>query len=263
MTKRPTVGILGGNGWIGSILGRNALASGLILPEHLLVSSSRRPWRYSHWPGVTRLPAEQLAECADILVLAIPPGPFSRLAIEASDKLVVSLMARVPVELVQKRTGSRQIVRAMPNIAAEFRKSYTPWFASPGIDAEHRSWLRAFFGASGVEEEVTCEAHIDYLTALTGSGPAFPALISTILIEHAVGNGLSPTQATRAVLTMLEGASHLLVNGNTPPDEVVHRFISYRGTTTEGLKAMTAHGLKQALTKGIEAAVQAASATQK
>lgn len=261
MAHNPTVGILGGNGWLGSILGRNALASGLVSPEHLLISTSRRPWRYHNWPGVAAIPADRLAERADILILSVRPEDFSHLDIHASGTLIISVMAGVPVELIHSRTGSRQIVRAMPNIAAEFRKSYTPWFASPGVGDAGKSWARAFFGASGIEDEVTCEPHIDYLTALTGSGPAYPALISKLLIEHATASGLTLPQATRAVLTMLEGASHVLINGGISPDELVHRFYTYSGTTTEGLKAMCANGLNEALSRGIEAAAKAASAS--
>ncbi len=259
MADRPTVGILGGNGWMGSALGRNALSAGLIAPEHLLVSTSRRNWSYRDWPGVTPTPSHLLIERSDILILAVRPEHFAPLVIDASGKLVISIMARVPMAMIQEKTRSQQTVRAMPNAAAEFRQSYTPWQASPQVDDTRKSWLQEFFAASGAEDEVSCEQHIDYLTALTGSGPAFPALIANILIEHAMSRGLSEAQATRAVVTTLDGAARVFQHGPDTPAELVRRFLSYAGTTTEGLKAMMTHGLNEALFAGVDAAENAAS----
>lgn len=259
MAGTPTIGILGGNGWMGSALGRNALASGLVAPENLIVSTSRREWAYNHWPAVTAESPEHLAHRSDILILSVRPEDFSRLSLNARGKLVISVMAKVSIDAIREKTGSTRIVRSMPNAAAEFQRSYTPWLASKEVDEPQKRWLQSFFRASGAEDEIHCEQDLDYLTALTGSGPAFPALIANILIEHATSRGLTEAQANKAVLTAMDGAIQVLQRGPDSPDQLVHRFLSYGGTTTEGLKTMQAHGLRTALHEGIEAAFHAAS----
>ncbi|WP_018916487.1 pyrroline-5-carboxylate reductase family protein [Vreelandella zhanjiangensis] len=259
MKPTLTLGIIGGNGWLGSALGRCVLASGLIAPSQLVVTASRQHNRYQDWPGVTCVEsADALTEIAEIIVVSVRPEQFSQLTLSLENQLVISLMAKVPMVALASITGSDRIVRAMPNAAAAVGRSYTPWCATPSLSAADRDFVQRLFSACGVSDEVENESQIDYLTALTGSGPAFPALLADALIHHAIKQGISPEVAQRGVLHTLSGASQLMLEENASPTEMVARFLDYNGTTTKGLNAMLQHGFREAVQQGIEAAYGAA-----
>ena len=145
-------------------------------------------------------------------------------------------------------------MRTLPNAAAEVRKSYTPWIASDGAGEDDRRIVRAIFGACGVEDEVRSETEIDYLTGLTGSGPAFPALLAEAMMADAVAHGLDPEVARRAVNTVLVGAGRLLERRDDCPAETVRTFLDYRGTTAAGLSAMIEADIASPIFRGLSAA---------
>jgi pyrroline-5-carboxylate reductase len=257
---KGTVGIIGGNGWIGRSIGRSMLKSGFIDPASWVLSSrSGLADGYSEWPDIRSTSDNgELAERADVIILAVRPDQFANVRIDALGKLVVSVMAGIPVAGLQVRTGSKRIVRAMPNAAAEIDRSYTPWFAAPAVTAADKSLIQGLLATFGSGDELPCEAHIDYLTGLTGSGPAFPALLASALLSHAVGRGLPLHVARRSVTAVVAGASQLITADGETPGAIVRRFMDYRGTTAAGLQAMMDHGLQDAVHAGLSAAEAAA-----
>ncbi|CAO1659911.1 MULTISPECIES: pyrroline-5-carboxylate reductase family protein [Salinicola] len=255
MQQAPTLGIIGGNGWLGSALGRAALASGLIAPQQLVVTASRSGYRYGEWPGVTCVDsAGALLESADIVVVSVRPEQFAELDLALENRLVISLMAKVSIATLTQATGSERIVRAMPNAVAAIGRSYTPWCATPAVSRAERDWVQRLFSTCGSSDELDDEAQIDYLTALTGSGPAFPALLADALIGHAIAQGIPEAIARRGVLHNLSGSLQLMLEEATPPAEIVKRFLDYGGVTTEGLNAMIQGGFQRAVHDGLEAA---------
>lgn len=67
-------------GWLGSALGRSVLASGLIAPNQLVVTASRRHNRYQDWTGVTCVEStDALMEIAEVAVVSVRPEQFAQL----------------------------------------------------------------------------------------------------------------------------------------------------------------------------------------
>jgi pyrroline-5-carboxylate reductase len=257
---RPTIGIIGGTGWLGSAIARAMLKAGFVEPSQLILSS-RSTTGLSGWPDVAcTADNRELADRSDVIILSVRPDQFSTVEIDARGKLVISVMAGVPVAKLAGNCGSDRIVRAMPNAAAEIGKSYTPWFASDGASGEDEDLVRQLFETCGTTDEVFREADIDYLTGLTGSGPAFPALLAQAMIGHALAKGLPRDIATRAAIAVVAGASQLLTEANASPEETVRTFLDYRGTTAAGLRGMIDSGFIAAVGTGLDAAEAAATA---
>lgn len=112
--------------------------------------------------------------------------------------------------------------------------------------------MQALLGCCGLAEEVPSEDQLDYLTGLTGSSPAFPALLADAMIRDAVERGLDRDMARRAVAGAVAGASQLL--GDAEPADLVQTFIDYRGTTAAALEAMLDGGFRRLVHKGLKAA---------
>lgn len=260
MSISARVGIVGGNGWLGNAIASAAVSAGVIDRASLRLSgrSASRgadPIAGAHW---THDNAE-LVRGSDIVVLSVRPDQFPAVDIDARGKLVVSVMAGVPIRAIAARTGAERIVRAMPNAAASIRKSFTPWFATTTVTAEDKRSVQKLFASCGEADEVPAEAHIDYCAGLTGSGAAFPALLAQAMVEHATARGLPPAFARRAARGVLVGASQLMAESGDPAP-IVQEMIEYRGTTAAALQTMIDKGFKTAVGSGLDAAAAKSAA---
>jgi pyrroline-5-carboxylate reductase len=260
MFEEPTIGIIGGSGWLGRSIASAMLDKAFIQPGALVLSnrSASNPLD-AKWSQVTVTSNNQaLVERCDVVIVSVRPEQFADIEIFAENRLVISLMAGVPMEDLVQRTGSRQVIRAMANAAAEIGKSYTPWFATQGVTDEQKALAQRLFETFGSADQVFSESHLNYLTALVGTGPAYPALLVRSLFQHAVSSGLPPVIAQRAANAVVVDASQLIGNGHSV-DELLQTLINYRGVTAAGLEAMLAGGFDKTIKAGLDSATSVAS----
>ncbi|MGB3417089.1 MAG: pyrroline-5-carboxylate reductase dimerization domain-containing protein [Mesorhizobium sp.] len=257
MTPLRTIGIIGGNGWLGRAIGHALLDAGLIEPSGLTLSCrAGTSGTFADRPQVVwTADNQELVRRSQVVIVSVRPEQFPAVAVDARDRLVISVMAGVSMETLFARTGSDRVVRALPNAAAEIGRSYTPWFCSDAVSFDDKALVQALFESCGAADEVETQAAIDYLTALSGSGPAFPALLAEAMLGHARAHGLPETIARRAVAGVVCDASQLLARPGASPAETVRTFMEYRGTTDAGLRAMQDAGFTKAVHAGLSAAV--------
>lgn len=251
MTLR--LGIVGGGGWLGQAIAAGAVRSGLVAPADLALSWRSSPPQGPAGAFLTR-DSRELAERSDVIVLSVRPGDWAALDVAAAGKLVVSVMAGIPLAALAARHGADRVVRALPNAAAQVGASYTPFFAAPAATAEDRVLVRELFGACGTVDEVGTEDDIDYLAGLSGTGPAYPALVALAMERDAIAHGLPPELARRAARGLFVGAGRLFEGGGESPGEIVDTFLAYRGMTAAALTAMVEAGLERAIRAGLAAA---------
>jgi pyrroline-5-carboxylate reductase len=253
MNASIRLGVVGGAGWLGGAIAGAALAAGVFQARDITLSYRRtKPQRF---PGAFWTDDNQaLAERCDVILLSVRPQDWPSLAIDAGGKLVISVMAGIRLAEIAEKHGTGRVVRSLPNAAAEVARSYTPWIASAGATGEDRAIVRAIFDACGVQDEVASERDIDYLTGLTGSGPAFPALLADAMLRDAVRFGLPPDVARRAVNAVLTGTGRLLELRDVSPADTVEAFLDYRGTTAAAIETMRDAGFDEAVAKGLAAA---------
>lgn len=259
MSRSLRFGVIGGAGWLGGAIASAILKAGLGQAQDLALSYRRaRPDRFdgAFWTTDN----QQLAERSDVIIISVRPEDWPALAIEAVDKLVISVMAGIRLADLGERLDARRVVRALPNAAAEVGRSYTPWIASSETTLEDRAIVRALFDACGLQDEVPTERDIDYLTGLSGTGPAYPALLAAAMMKDAVAFGLSPEISRRAVNAVLVGAGQLLQQKDAVPADTIQTFLDYRGVTAAGIETMRASGFDDAVSKGLRAAFEKAVA---
>ncbi|RWB52857.1 pyrroline-5-carboxylate reductase dimerization domain-containing protein [Mesorhizobium sp.] len=253
MSASFKLGIVGGAGWLGGAIAGAALAAGVVRAQDIALSyRSAKPDRFSgaFWTDDN----QALADRSDVIVLSVRPQDWASLKLDAKGKLVISVMAGIRLAEIGDKHGTRRVVRTLPNAAAEVGKSYTPWIASGDTTEVDRATVRAIFDACGVQDEVATERDIDYLTGLTGSGPAFPALLADAMMRDAIAFGLAPDVARRAVNTVLTGTGRLLELNDVSPADTVAAFLDYRGTTAAAIETMREAGFNEAVAKGLAAA---------
>lgn len=249
-----TLGIIGGGGWLGGAIARAALDKGVIAPDRLTLSWRSRP--PEGFAGVT-LTQDNRALCdnADVLLLSVRPEDWPAVAQPAPGKLVLSVMAGVDMATLAERHQTTRVIRALPNAAAEVGASYTPLVASPGATEADRAYARALFGACGAVDELAEEAQLDYLSGLTGTGPAYPALMAMAMVADATARGIPEAVARRAVNMLFVGTGRLIEKDEPDPAATVETFMAYRGVTAAGLSAMQGNGLAEAVRIGLSAAL--------
>jgi pyrroline-5-carboxylate reductase len=255
MNSSIRIGVVGGGGWLGSAIVEAILYADLARPQNVTVSYRReKPERFPHvlWTSDN----QELADRSDVIILSVRPQDWPSLAIDAAGKLVISVMAGIRLSAICDRHGTTRVVRTIPNAAAEVGRSYTPWVASSEINDDDRAIVRAIFSACGMQDEVSSERDIDYLTGLAGSGPAFPALLAAAMVDHAVEYGLPRDVAERAAITVLTGAGRLFERDPQAPDRAVDVFLAYRGTTAAGIEAMLAAGFGRSVAIGLQSAFE-------
>lgn len=249
------IGVIGGAGWLGGAIADSLLDAGIVTPRELSLSyRSQRPDRFgdAHWTTNN----QSLADRSDIIILSVRPADWVDLEVDAAGKLVISVMAGIRLQALCERHRTPCVFRSLPNAAAEVRKSYTPWIATEEVAATDKSVVATIFDACGVQDEVRTERDIDYLTGLTGSGPAFPAVLAAAMMTDAVNRGLDRQVARRAVNALIIGAGRLLEQSDDCPTETVQTFLDYRGTTAAAIEEMRHAGIDAAVSRALDAAFQ-------
>uniref|UniRef100_UPI0025FA8D57 pyrroline-5-carboxylate reductase family protein n=1 Tax=uncultured Paracoccus sp. TaxID=189685 RepID=UPI0025FA8D57 len=191
------IGIIGATGWLGSALGGRLLSLGIAAPHRLVVlnRSGARPDYHGH-PVRWARDAADLAALADVIVVSVRPQDWPALALRAEGRLVLSFMAGVRAERLRACGG--RIVRAMPNAAADIGQSWSPWWADADVTDADRLAVTEILSAIGTSDQIAQESQIDLMTALPGSGAAYPALMAVAMARFMTDNGLPSDIAWRA-----------------------------------------------------------------
>lgn len=252
---KTRIGIIGGNGWIGGAVARAVVGAQLLPAGNLTLSCRSAPPGWlpdAHWTHDN----QGLVDRADVVILSVRPQDWPAIEASAPGKLVISVMAGVTIAEIASRLGTSRVVRALPNAAAEVGKSYTPWTGSAQVTDEDRATVRQILDSFGSGDEVATEAEIDYMTGLSGTGPAYPALLAVAMMRDATAHGLPAEVARRAVVALLVGTGRLFEKNGEDPEKTVTAFLEYRGVTAAAIEAMQASGFEAAVSAGLEAALK-------
>jgi pyrroline-5-carboxylate reductase len=178
---------------------------------------------------------------------------------EAADNtpapLLISVLAGVRLERLQRLFPGWRCVRAVPNTPALVGAGLTGLAWGEGIDPERRSWVRSLFERVGEVLELP-EGQLDPFLALTSSGPAFLALVAEAMADGAVAAGLPRAQAQHLAHRTMAGTAALLQGRELHPGQLKDMVSSPAGTTIAGLRQLERCGLRSALLEAVLAAAQ-------
>lgn len=242
-----------GAGKIGSILAQGFRSCG-----YRVIATARRPERleqlrlmgFEAYSDNKRALSE-----AQIAVISVKPYQFPELARQirgaARDKVIVSVMAGVPLRVLRRALPGAELYRAMPNLNALVKKSSTA-VAYQG-EAPSKELVIELFRCIGNVYEIP-EQLIDAWTAAIGSGPAIIAEIIDALILGSLAVGIPRQLAYNAVLEMLEGTASYLRARPEHPAQLRDEVTTPGGTTIRALKIIEGKGTKSAIIEAIEKA---------
>jgi len=257
------VAILGG-GKIGESLLAGLLSSGWREPRHVVVTGRReeRVQELAERYGVrgTLSNAEAVAGAA-LVVIAVKPQDFDGLLGEIGglltpEQTVLSVAAAIPTSLIEARVAPGvPVVRAMPNAPALVHEGMAGVCAGAHAGDEHLALAEEVLSHLGAVARVE-ERYMDAVTAVSGSGPAYFALLAEAMIEAGILLGLSRETSTQLVVQTMLGTARLLRDEKIHPVELREAVTSPGGTTIQAIRELEQAGVRAAFLNAIQAAME-------
>jgi len=198
-----------------------------------------------------------LAAAAERVLLAIKPQTMTKALEELtsvlSGKTVISIIAGVPLARLAALTGSKKVIRVMPNTPALVGKGAAGIAAAPEVEASERKLAEQIFGAVGIVMPVE-ERNLDAVTALSGSGPAYVFEFIQALADGGVAAGLARNVATELAVQTVIGAAEMVRATGMHPTALKDQVTSPGGTTIRALEVLEDRAFAGTIIQAVRAA---------
>ena len=254
-------GMIGG-GVMGEAILSRLLQQKIYAPAEVIVSepmAERRAYLQGEYKVQVTANNAEAANVSGVLMLAIKPQIFSKVTAELSEKklierpLVLSILAGVTLETLMDGFRGYPVVRVMPNTPAVVGQGMTAIAPSESVSLVQIELAKTIFEAVGQVVEVP-ESLMDAVTGLSGSGPAFVALMVEALADGGVLAGLPRNIAQQLALQTVKGTAELLQDSGLHPAQLKDRVTSPGGTTIAGVATLEAHGFRSAVMEAVNSA---------
>ncbi len=255
-----------GAGKMGGILLNAFLKNSLLRPEQIVatVAHAERAEAVSQRTGV-RVGTDNLAAAAeaDVILLGVKPSQVIDVVTQIRSglnerKMLVSFAASVKTRAIEDAAGcDLAVMRALPNTPAAVNEGMTALCAGRFCSPEQRSMAQRMFETVG-RAVVLDEKHMDAVTALSGSGPAFLYIIIEALAEAGVNVGLPREIATLLAAQTTLGSAKMVLETGSHPALLKDEVTTPAGCTVDGILELEEGGLRVTLIKAVKRATMRA-----
>ncbi len=198
---------------------------------------------------------------AEVVVLSVKPQVMQSVcetiadAVKVKSPLMVSIAAGIQTTTLNQWLGaSLPIIRAMPNTPALIRAGATGLYANAFVTEHHKGLAENILRAVGIVLWLQEEKQMDYVTALSGSGPAYFFRIMEAMEQAGESLGLSHEVARLLTLQTALGAAKLAMESSNDLKTLREKVTSPGGTTEQGLQQMDEHDIDELFKATLEAA---------
>jgi pyrroline-5-carboxylate reductase len=253
-----------GAGKIGESLIAGLVSSKWAEPSEIVATGRREEHmnQIAERHGVaTTLSNRDAVDGAEIVVIAVKPQDIEELLVELGDAVkpgqtVLTIAAAIPCALIERHLGEEvPVVRAMPNTPAAVHEGVAGLAAGKHAGEEHLAQAEEVLSHLGRSVRVA-EDYMDAVTAVSGSGPAYFALLAESMIEAGILLGLSREVATDLVVQTMLGTAKLLRDEKMHPVELREMVTSPGGTTISAIRELEQAGVRAAFLNAIQAAMR-------
>ncbi|HNR56363.1 MAG TPA: pyrroline-5-carboxylate reductase [Flavobacteriales bacterium] len=249
-----------GCGNMGQAYARSFRRYGLVKQEdlHLIVRREQVDPELNRFGSVSHVIDASIGAC-DVVIIAVKPQDHATVAPALAsalkpDQVVLSIMAGITIARLQHDLGHRTVVRAMPNAPAQIGLGITAYATGTELNMRQTLMVEQLLNSTGRAVHLEHEGHLDPVTALSGSGPAYFFHIVRTMIEAGLGLGLEPHVASALVKQTMLGSYHLMEHADRTPDELIKAVMSKGGTTEAAFNVLDDGHLAETLKLAIEAA---------
>jgi pyrroline-5-carboxylate reductase len=262
MVDTRKIAVLGA-GRIGESLIAGLLSSGWREPSEV-AATTRRPERVDELRdryGVeATLSNHDAAAGAALVVVAVKPQDIEGLLGEIGtlilpEQTVLSVAAATPTAAIERHLAAGvPVVRAMPNTPSTVHEGIAGLCAGAHADDAHVTLAEEALAHLGSVVRVP-ERSMDAVTAVSGSGPAYFALLAEAMIEAGLLLGLSREISTQLVVQTMLGTAKQLRDEGLHPVELREMVTSPGGTTIAAIRELESAGVRAAFLNAIQAAM--------
>lgn len=198
----------------------------------------------------------------DAVILAVKPQmmdaalpAYRRFADSA---VFVSIAAGKPIAYFEKHLGAgAAIVRAMPNTPAAVGRGISVCIGNAAVTDAQKDLAQRLLSAVGEVTWTNDESHMDAVTAVSGSGPAYVFLLTEALAAAGMAQGLPQDLAVRLARSTVAGSGELMRQSFESAEQLRRNVTSPKGTTEAALDVLMAEGgLVQLLGTAVDAATR-------
>ena len=260
-TMDGKLAILGG-GKMGEALMSGLLRSGWRNPREVIVTVRREErGRYlseRHGVSVT-LDNQAAVREAQIALITVKPQDMDALLSQITpavraENLIISIAAGIPTSFIERRLEARvPVVRVMSNVPVLVDEAMSAIAAGSHADEKHLAVAEEILSHVGRVVRLA-EKHLDAVTATSGSGPAYFALLAEAMIDACILLGLSRDVATELIVQTMLGSAKLLRETKMHPVELRELVTSPGGTTISAIRELENAGVRAAFLNAIHAA---------
>ena len=147
------------------------------------------------------------------------------------------------------------VIRAMPNSPSLIGCGVAAMSGGATATAADLDWAEGILGALGAVVRLP-ERHLDAVTGLSGSGPAYIYLVAEALIEAGVVAGISHDVSRQLVVETMAGAARMMQETGADPAELRAQVTSPGGTTTAGVRSLEFKAVRSAFIEAVAAATE-------
>ena len=252
-----------GTGRIGEALVVGLLSSGWREPGEIAATARRaervEELRERHGIAAT-LSNHDASAGAALVVVAVKPQDIEGLLGEIGglilpEQTVLTIAAAIPTSRIEGRlSGDVPVVRAMPNTPSTVHEGIAGLCAGAHAGDEHLALAEEALSHLGAVVRVP-ETALDAVTAVSGSGPAYFALLAEAMIEAGILLGLSREVSTQLVIQTMFGTAKQLRDEKMHPVELREMVTSPGGTTIAAIRELEMAGVRAAFLNAIQAAM--------
>ncbi len=260
MTKLAVLGC----GKMGEALVAGLIGSGWRSPDEIMVTARSEPRiaELTEIHGVEgTLDNAAAVAGASVIVLAVKPQDIEVLLSDISDHVtaeqtILSVCAAIPTSFIEARLSLPvAVVRAMPNTPSVVHEGMAGLAAGKHAEDKHLAIAAEVLGHVGRVVTVA-EEYLDAVTAISGSGPAYFALLAEAMIEAGILLGLSREISTDLVVQTMLGSAKMLRDEHMHPVELREMVTSPGGTTIRAIRVLEQSGVRAAFLNAIQAAME-------
>ncbi|HKA20856.1 MAG TPA: pyrroline-5-carboxylate reductase [Blastocatellia bacterium] len=196
------------------------------------------------------------ASTADIIIIAVKPQTVPIVLSEIGDSLkptqiLISVAASVSTAFIEKHLSAPvPVIRAMPNTPCLLKRGMTGIAAGKNASHEHLDLAKFIFDSVG-RSIIADEKHMDAITGLSASGPAFIYIVIESLAEAGVKVGLPRDVATELAAQTVVGAGSMVLETAEHPAKLKDMVTTPAGCTIDGILELEEGGLRVTLIKAV------------
>lgn len=260
---RQKIGFIGG-GQMAEALIKGIIASGVYESDDVLVAElndSRRLYLHNQYAVKTHFGNAPLFENCQVIVFAVKPQNMGIMIDECRERvephhILISIAAGLPISYYLDRIGKSEtkMIRVMPNTPALVLEGASALSRNGNVTDDELHSAETIFSAVG-EVVVLDEVHLDAVTGLSGSGPAYVFSFVEALVDAGVKSGLTRAVSEKLAMQTVLGSVKLLKESGEHPAALRGKVTSPGGTAITALHVLEKVGFHGIVMDIVESAV--------